>query len=184
MLRQEIVRAQELLSELSELYKKIYNECSATFQEIRRREFSSEELTDIGFLFREMENIGDTIRKESKGRKELCAKLICAAVVEASLNDPTDALSRVDGRLATFNPNVKFISSLPKKDDPEYDEFLEWIGVSKEVIAKGLLNFRFNEMCDLLTHLVSEGKPVPKGFKNSVPMYGGVYRRRKSKFAT
>jgi len=182
----ELVRnAQQLQERVQDMYQEVYDFISSTEGNLKKMDLNLADLADMGFLCREMENFLDNARKEVKGRKELCGKIIGLAVAKQSLADPSKLKTNVKGELATATPDVKQEPKLPSKrlpdgtPNPEFHSLLMAMGFSEELAKSGLVDLRWKGMCDWISERTALGLPLPKEIVATYSAPTATFRRRK-----
>lgn len=145
----------EDLDSLKRLHSVMYDHASPTVDKVKIRKFSSEELADLGFLFREMEKLLDDWRKDCKARKELISKLLCLQLVKAD----TDI---VQGDLCRAQVDMKMRSDFPSPESEEYFALLRHFGINPD----DPIRISWKGLGDHCTRLFEQGKSLPPGMKN------------------
>lgn len=173
-----VKKLREVFGECQTLYGLVYGFLSQITPNIKRRKFTNSELTDIGFLCREMENLFDELRKECKARKELCGSIIAYQLTQQSLTDPNVAM-KTRGDLATGTPDVKMQAALPKKLTPEYFQLTDFFGVPRDIAETGILKLDWKMVTKYCTKLTYKGRPIPEGFGKQFPLYVTVFKKRR-----
>jgi len=171
-------KLQSVFGECQLLYNLVYGFLSESTPAIKSKALSNEELTDFGFLCRELEKLFDELRKECKARKELCGSVIAYRLIQESLTDPTITM-KSKGELATGTPNLKMEVQLPKKFTDEYFQLTDFFGVPREVAETGILRLDWKMVTTYCTKLLEDGKSIPEGFGKKYPRYVTTYRRTK-----
>lgn len=171
-------KLQIVFSECQLLYNLVYGFLSGATPTIKSKALDNAELTDFGYLCRELENLFDELRKEAKARKELCGNIIAYRLIKASLTDPTITM-KARGTLATGTPDVKMQAALPKKFTEEYFKITDFFGVPRDVAETGILRLDWKKVTEYCTQLTEDGKPIPEGFGKKYPLYSTVYRKTK-----
>lgn len=143
------------LEELKRLHSVMYDHASPIVDKVKTREYSAQDLADLGFLFREMENLLDDWRKDSKARKELIGKLLCLQLVKSE----TDM---VQGELCRAQADMKMRPEWPKPGTSEYFELLTHFGID----PNSPIRISWKGLGELCTKLFKEGKPLPPGMKD------------------
>jgi len=166
----------KLLSLIQHAHDKLYELTGPVLDKIKKRQYSNEELADLGFLFREMESLLDETRKDAKARKELTGKLLAFLIIAAQTEDISNP-DKVRGRLATARPDVRVRAKLPKKGTPEYERALDYFYIPRRAVDEGIMKIDWNKASDFLTTLVEEGKKVPDEFKETYPEYKCVFTK-------
>jgi len=171
-------KLQNIFGECQLLYNLVYGFLSEMTPSIKSKALDNSELTDFGFLCRELENLFDELRKECKARKELCGSIIAYRLIQESLTDPTITM-RSKGTLATGTPDIKMQAALPKKFTDEYFQLTDFFGVPRDVAETGILRLDWKRVTEYCTKLSNEGKPIPEGFGKRYPLYSTTFRKTK-----
>lgn len=171
-------KLQDVFGECQLLYNLVYGFLSEATPTIKSKVLDNSELTDFGYLCRELENLFDELRKEAKARKELCGAIIAYRLIKESLTDPTITM-RSKGTLATGTPDIKMQAALPKKFSEEYFQLTTFFGVPRDVAETGILRLDWKKVTEYCTKLTEDGKPIPEGFGKKYPLYSTVYRKTK-----
>jgi len=169
-------KLQKIFEECQLLYNLVYGFLSEATPSIKSKALSSEELTDFGFLCRELEHLFDELRKECKARKELCGGIIAYRLIQKSLTDPTVTM-KTKGMLATGTPNLKMEVCLPQKFTDDYFRLTDFFGISRDIAETGILRLDWKMVSQYCTKLMEDGKPIPEGFGEKYPRYYTTYRR-------
>ena len=136
-----------------------------------------EELTDIGYLLREISKFFDNARKDYNSVRELIELNLCKALVENTMQDPeTEQLFR--GVLASATPKVKQQPQLPKRGTEEYNQLCKWVGVPQEEIDKEYVTFHFPTLTEIMTKNAENGLPNPPGILGVIPKFSCTFRKR------
>lgn len=151
----DVKRLANDLDELKRLHSLVYDHASPVIDKVKTREYSVKELADLGFLFREMEDLLDDWRKDSKARKELIGKLLCLQLVQ--MNEDI-----VRGDLCRAQCDMKMRPEWPKEGTPEYYDLLNHFGIDPD----SPIRISWKGLETLCTRLFKEGKPMPPGMKN------------------
>jgi len=133
---------------------------------LKTREFMPtampETLADMAICLREISRLADDVRKESNSLREQMERIACARWVQAHLNDPGNA-DPIRGELAIGTPDVKQMVSLPRRDTPEYQQLMGYLGVPAQLLKADLVRPHWPGFTDYVTKLAEEGKPLPPG---------------------
>lgn len=171
-------KLQDISGECQLLYNMVYGFLSEVTPSIKSKVLSNSELTDFGFLCRELANLFDELRKECKARQELCGSIIAYRLIQESLSDPTITM-KSKGTLATGTPDIKMQAALPKKFSEEYFKLTDFFGVPRDVAEAGILRLDWKRVTEYCTQLTQDGTPIPEGFGKKYPLYSTVFRRKK-----
>lgn len=122
---------------------------------------SEADMTDLGYIQRDMERRLDELRKECKARQEGIGRLLCLAIVSRFGRDSsTELIAR--GVLAIASPDVKKKPIMPKKGTPEYTELLTYFGMTDQrLIDSGSVSLHYMHLSAHITQLAEEGKNPP-----------------------
>lgn len=143
------------------------------------RMFDEPQLCDMGFMFREIEQLLDEARKEATRRKDVMGTLLAAIIARRCVNggEPKAA-----GRLATATIDVKTRVNMPKKGTPEWHSLLTHLGVSEEARQREVLQLHWTHVQEWITELESKGiAPPPELSKTLRTEATCTYRRKKRK---
>ena len=181
-MHEQIKAAKGLRDEIVAYHKEVYDFIAVTHESVTKMKISMEDLTDMGYLCREMEKYFDELRKEVRSRKELIGKLLAFHVARQSLNEAAGIEVTIKGELATGTPDVKLMPKVPESGTDEFRECMEYLGVSSSQLDESgdCLRLSFKGMQALVTKLAEEGKPMPPGVTKSWPVYTTTFRRRKT----
>tara|TARA_R110002096_G_C14661938_1_gene728403 strand:- start:15857 stop:16414 length:558 start_codon:yes stop_codon:yes gene_type:complete len=145
------------------------------------KDLAEGELTDIGFLEREMERLLDHHRKEAKSRQLGIGKELCLIIMERFGSGSGGEL-KSRGKLANATPDVKQEPIVPRKGDADYDEIMASLGFPPELARAGAVSIHYNHMAEHLTALAAEGKNAPGRLsKRAVPQVMYRSNTKKSK---
>jgi len=158
-------------------YRRLYECVSHCGEVLKNSETPNEERVDLGFLFRELENLSDDLRKDCKMRKELAGKILCMEVMTRSSSGGV-ADDTLHGKLARAECSLMMQPILPKKGSEEYRKLLSYLGVSEDVIENGLLTVHWNHMKEYLTELAERGESIPKEVLDQKPDYRAKFVRK------
>ena len=136
------------------------------------------ELTDLGFLCREIATVADEVRKEFKAKLELIGLHLAKRVVDHSLQDPTDDGIR-RGMLASASPKVEHEPVIPYKGTKEYLQLCEWMGLRADIAERGIMSFSFKRMAEMLTEMAEQGKNPPANLVEIRPKFSTTFRRKR-----
>jgi len=167
---------EKLIREFGDLHHELMLELGNITAKLKKREYSKEELCDIGFLCRELERSFDDWRKDCKARRELAEKVLAYSVMMESLDGEADDVVR--GKLARAVCDVKKEAIIPKRGTDEFYSLMEHFGVTGE--ATEVLKFDWKRMAEFVTKLAEEGKEVPKGIDRTIPKYKATFTRLKN----
>lgn len=145
-------------------------------EKIKRQEYRDETLCDLGFLFREIANISEELRKEASAKQELAGMVLAQRVTTAHVNDPTIDPT-VRGELATGMPRLKQEGSVPKYGTPEYVSFCRFLGLPEEAIRRGIFTLSYQRTAELLTELAEQGKNPPSGIAKTYNKFSTTFTR-------
>jgi hypothetical protein len=150
----------ELLNQAQKFQTQLASDTFALVENrIKKGLVEAPEMTDIGFLLRELERAFDEMRKEAKMRKEFISRILAAKCV-ASLNEE-QTVGKFVGDLATATPDAKVYPKVPKPGSVEYAELLRYFGVPDPVIKAGVLKPSFTQTQEWLQARAAEGLNPP-----------------------
>lgn len=172
-----VQNAKQILEKLQGLQLELLEHLFQVTDNVKKGELRLPDLTDIGYFSREVEDLLDEIRKEFKARKELIGRVIAYEVTKNSLND--DAPSSVRGVYAIGTPDVRPIPAIPRAGSPDYELLCNHFGLSKDLTEKGVVQFHFNRLVELVAELQASGKNLPPGITKTTPNFSTVFRKIK-----
>ena len=140
---------------------------------------SEEEMVDVGFLFKRLEEMLDATRKECGHKKEQLGRLLAAVITRRALADSSEPTAR--GELAVATADVKVRAVVPKRGTPEYEELMKHLGVREDVRHAGVLTPHWLHLSDWLTAAASRGERLPPGITTLRPDATVTYRPIKKK---
>lgn len=136
-----------------------------------------QDLVDLGFLHRELENRLNEIKKECSARMDKISRIIGGIVIKRTTTDPTLSMTQ-RGTLASGTPEAKVLAICPKSGSPEYATLLRAMGVKEDVIECGALAPHFVKMSDYVSEKLATGQPAPAGILGTTPMFRVTYRKK------
>ena len=136
-----------------------------------------EELTDIGYLLREISKFFDNARKDYNSVRELIELNLCKTMVENTLRD-SEAEQIFRGVLASASPQVRQQPQLPKRGTEEYKQLCSWMGIPQKEIEKEYVTFHFPTLTKVLTDNAENGLPNPPGILGVIPKFACTFRKR------
>ena len=175
-----------LSQQVRDLHEKVWDSLSWSSRQMKSGVYSNVELTDLGFMCRELENLLDDWRKDCKARKELAGKLIARAVLQASENvNDLQATTTVHGVLASATPDVSFIAEIPKPGTPEFIEFCNYFGIDEKASSDPMFPFaiHWKRAQEVLEQRQTAGLPTPPGLGKQFPNFWAKFVRKRSKSA-
>jgi len=134
--------------------------------EVKEGEIDLSELTDVGYLHREMEKTLEELLRDVRAQKNFLSRILAIKITKRVLRDPTLKLQS-KGQLAKAFPDAKVVPKLPRKDDPKYSVLLKALGVEEDSITRQLVMVYWPKFCEYITELTAEGKPLPEGIISS-----------------
>lgn len=175
-----------LWAELQEVHKRVYDDLAWISRQMKvAGSYSLQELTDIGFLCREMERLLDDWRKDCKARKELAGKLLAKGVLDSAEATDLEASLTVRGELATATPDVSMVAELPKAGTPEFVAYCEFYGIPKDKADNELFPLAIHwKRAQLdLQQRMERGLPQPPGLGKKFPHYFAIFTKLRSRRA-
>ncbi len=171
-----VARVNEILSQLRAFHRTSHDLVAEATGGIKVG-MSDEDLADIGFLFREMEELHEELRKEAKARKELAGKVLSERIHTRNLMSDNDELAPVRGQLATATCKMRIEGETPRKGTPEYSQLWEKLGLPKELEDSDIVKLSHDGLMDAVSNSLAAGKPLP-GIVRKWPRYWAQYLRR------
>lgn len=150
-------------------------------EDVRSKAISSEDLADLGFLFREHGAKADDWRKDCKARSEFAGMVIARRLILQPTTDMSGIEDSVKGRYATATMKSEVQPVIPRPSDPEYKEACAYLGVPDELAESKLVKLDWNQAREFVSGLIADGKEVPDIFAKTYPVVGCTYRRRSIK---
>ncbi len=134
------------------------------------------DLVDAGFLCREIANMSEDIKKISENRKTIIGRFLAARASVAAMQG---SIVDLRGEYASASADIQVKPKFPEEDTAEYFELMRWIGLSDEMIQRGMLRPSFTKIQEELTKRVERGEKPPPGIMNTFTDAQVVFRRRK-----
>ena len=170
-MNEDIANLAAIVARAKSLQEDLHNLGQDIMGRAKSKVHSQPERVDLGFLFRELENLFDDQRKDAKARKELLEKLIAFEAVQTDGDvDP------IRGELATGIVDLGQMVEVPKQGSEDYEQFIDGIGVPRRVCA--LMKLDWKAIQAHATECAEQGLPLPKGLTNPRPVYRCTFRRR------
>jgi hypothetical protein len=173
----------EILLKRFRATKKLYSDVYGEIVQINRQVGNTIDvgkLADIAIVCRETAKLLADLDKEYRKTQELCERLGCMLWV--SMSDEGNA-ETVRGKLCTATPDLKMTATLPsQKQEPEkYAQFMDSLGVPKELYERGVVQTYWPRLVDYITNLAENGKPLPPGVdvEKTRPQYRFILRLKK-----
>jgi hypothetical protein len=171
----DVKRLLALYDQLRSLHRLFYDHVSLVGDRMKARKYDLQDLTDLGFLNSKVAVMMEEWRKDAKARREFADRLICLAVMEAGLSDPSKAEERSQGSLASGSPDVKMEVAPPEPGQPGYVELARHLGMPEDAIQKGLVKFSWTKLSELITKAAEDGAPPPPGIGKPWPVHNVRY---------
>ena len=174
----DVKELESIYQEVFTLYQKGFHHLLKILQRVQKLgEYSLEEMTDLGFLCREMGKQLDEFRKECVAKQELIGKIIAVILTKKSVADPGIELT-VRGRLASGSPDVRQVPVFPEVGSDDYLRLFFHFGITNtELIKRKLVRFHWPEFVVYLTELAEAGKPTPDGLKKTFAKFSTTFRK-------
>lgn len=175
---QDVENLKYLYDEFMRDYQQFYDFLSVLSAKVRERKLPIHDLTDLGFLCRELENKSDELRKDAKARKEQIGELLANSQMDASLTNPQQSDDTVWGNLAYGKVDVSVRVDPPAPGTNEYLVLMKYLGVEN---PHQCVKFDWKKIQELALRLVETGGPkaLPPGLSNPVPVSTTVFTRRR-----
>lgn len=142
---------------------------------------TDEELADVGFFFRETENLLDEARKECGRKKELVGKVLALRLTRKAINSDDPADLRVETEVCSATPDVKMRPNLPHKHSEKWFSLMAAFGVTREAAERGVVSFHWQRISEWLTELAARGEAPPVELELMKPEKTVTYRKRRTK---
>jgi len=119
-------------------------------------------LADAAYGLRELENLGEEIRKRSRRHKEIAEKMCCAI---CTVMQEVDAI-KTD--YVTAAPKIDLVASLPHRStDPEnYARLMDYLGIRRELwegAEHAAVQPHWPGIIDMIGKQQAAGEPLPPG---------------------
>jgi hypothetical protein len=176
-MREEIKKLQVLKDSIIEYHNKVFTFLTETINDVSNNKFSAEDLCDMGFLCRKIEEYCDEIRKSVKSRKDLNIKIMGFHLATQSVEDPGNVTDRIDGELAHCRVEAKVIPVIPKLGEDGFKECMENFGVPENLFGSKLVKVNFDAMAQYTTDMIKSGNALPPGISKSWTEFRGTFRR-------
>lgn len=180
------LQVKDWMDAVDRFHKECYLKVSELEAKLKAQELGVEpDLTDIGWMLRQIHESLDESRKEVKSRLSMVEMQICAYHTHRVLMGKTKEASTW-GNFASAEPNVGQQPKLPKRGTPEYVEFMSYLKIPEELIAgdQPPLSLSWEGMCEFISKRAEEGNPLPPGIEKTYPVFRATFRRRIQKEAT
>lgn len=174
----DVERLRQIYTIIDILHQFVYNELSSISVRIKSRQHTNTQIADMGYFLREIETLLNETRKDVSAHLILLSKLLAYQITLNSIND-TSVETIVRGKYARATADVKMRPILPKKGTLEYKAVLSLFNVPEDAVESGVLKLDWNTTSDLLTNLISEGRPLPKGLTETFPDYRCTFTKIK-----
>ena len=154
--------------ELRDHYVKTYGLISSLRDKVKNKKYTMEEMVDILYVMRRCSQYLDDIRKEVDGVNKTIENVCCLLYVHTNANEPEKA-GPIRGTMAMGSPRIRMQGAIPNKNkEPEkYKALLQYFGVSEDSIDKKLFYLHWPNLCEEISRLAAEGKPLPPGMDPS-----------------
>lgn len=171
-MEQKIEQLLGLVKEYGKM-KKVYLSCyellSILRDELRISKYELKDMVNFIYVIREISRLADDLRKEADGIGHMFENVLCAVYVTANETGPIRA------SLATGTPDLKLGVKVPnQKREPErFQKLMTHFGISKEVISARVVKPYWPGICEQVSRLAEEGKPLPPGINpdDTYPTY-------------
>lgn len=141
--------------------------------------YKENDQVDLGIITKELEELLDQRRKDSKATKELIEKLLAFQIAQRAAQDPlSDAYAA--GRLGKAELDLKKEGAPPKPGTPQYEAFLRQMGVPDEAIASGVIDVSYKGLSAYMTRCAEDGVAMPEGIVQQYDRYRATFRRVRS----
>lgn len=155
--------------EMKQVYLDTYELLTTLRDDLRKGQYQLKDMVNFLYAMREISKLADDLRKESDGIGHMFENMICALYVTQSGKGPIQAA------LATGTPDLTLGVKIPSqsKEPERYDKFMAHFGIPKEASEKRIVKPYWPGICEELTRLQGEGKPLPAGINpdDTYPTY-------------
>lgn len=133
---------------------------------------------DVGFFYREAEDLLDEMRKEMLARREKLGKLLATTVYQEAMTAGSTDTTCV-GNFATAKVDVKTLPVMPKRGTEEYQKLMLSMGVASEIVDHGVLEPHFVRLGEYLTTKAAAGLSPLKNVLTTREELTVSYRKKK-----
>lgn len=159
---------------MQRLYEDLYNRVVTAVLEIEpvlvefaaRNPTSVPDMADKLFAIRECIKRLKELMRDLSAKEEIIEKLFVAIYLASSQSD-----LKVKTEYVSAEPIPKLGTRIPRKHEPEYEEFMTFLGIPKEVQQHEVVIPHFPGWCSYYTSLQAQGKDVPDGIKTALTEY-------------
>jgi len=169
----------EKYTRLRELYLDSYAQLAELRDCMREGtgKYDMKDMVSFIYIMREVSTLANDLRKECDGIQKMFENSVCAIWVIQGNNKP------IRSALATGSPDLKLGVSIPnQKREPEaFKELMEYFKIPENVIEDNILKPYWPGLCEHISQLAEEGKPLPPGIdpNKTYPTYSVRIKRRK-----
>lgn len=171
-MEQKIERLLKLITEYDKM-KKVYLSCYETLSiirdELRAGKYQLTDMVNFIYVMRELSKFADDLRKEADGIMHMFENMTCAVYTTQNTLGPIRA------SLATGTPDLKLGVKIPnqRRDPEKFQKMMAYFGVSDSAVADRLVKPYWPGICEHVSILAEEGKPLPPGIdpENTYPTY-------------
>ena len=164
---------------VKEAYNTVYLLLSTIRDNVRKNKYTLEDMVSLIYVMRELSRLFNDIRKEADGVTHIFENVCCAKYVMTHQDCPEKS-DPIRSPLATGTPRVTLGVTLPKeRHDPErYYELMRYFGIPVEALKDKLIKGHWPGICERVSQLAEEGKPLPPGIKpdDTYPVYSIIIR--------
>lgn len=170
-------KALRLRDQLDSLYSSHIKELIEISSEVKPRQgntLTSECLADVGGLLKKSSDALTELQRELNARVNLIALILCARLARSS--DPEQR--SFHGAHFTATPKYKEAVSGLKRGNAKYEEFCKFLGLPKEVVETGIIDFSYMRTQDWLEKQRENLREVPE-FLDTYPVYTCTFRKKR-----
>lgn len=159
--------AMRMISEWTEFHNR--------FVKTLHEESDLEELADMVYTVTKVLELFKEVEKKTRGTTELAERLLCMLWAQRSDAEP------VRTSHCTITPRIRMAAQIPKKGTPEHEALMQYLNISPELQETDAVRPHWPGLVDLMTKLLTEGRPLPQGVDPSktYPVYGVTIRSKK-----
>lgn len=172
----DITRLRALFAKIMDLHHEILDHVLEVNKKSKEQTYSDPDMTDGGYLLREVGSLLNECRKEAEQSCELFGKILAARIIQRSVSNP-NASDMTRGTLASAQANMKMEAQIPKSGTMDYDLFLRHIGLPDPVAKTGLLKPDWKKVSEYVTKRAEDGKTTTPGLGKTWPKYSCTFRK-------
>ncbi len=168
---------EKFYKELHEWYHNFYARLIPLLEDIDKNKLVPEELADVGFFCRKIEELSKEIKIEAEAKKDKIGDFLSQKqykkLLQGDLDDPS-----IRGEYAIAIPKVSKSVGIPKAGSPEFSELCDFLDIPDE--ARNAVSFSYKRLGEWVSEKAAEGKEVPN-FAKVYVKYSCTFRKMEGK---